>query len=149
MKRAAMVVVVALFVLIDSRIAWSWSGDGHRTVGAIADLILERYPKVRDRVANILGGTSLAEVSVWADCAKGYRYCHRALTDEEKAFTSQNRAHHAFHYTDVPIQQSAYHAGTAGTAEKDLRAVSTHAPNVPRGEGADPRAGLLNRGGAR
>ncbi len=131
MKRAAMMLVVALFVLIDSRIAWSWSGDGHRTVGAVADLILERYPNVRDRVASILGGNSLAEVSVWADCAKGYRYCHRALTDEEKAFTSQNRAHHAFHYTDVPIQQSAYHAGTAGAAENDIVAVSAHAIRRP------------------
>ena len=40
MKRAAMILVVAFFALTDSRIAWSWSGDGHRTVGAIADLIL-------------------------------------------------------------------------------------------------------------
>ena len=144
MKRAAMMLVVALFVLVDSRLAWSWSGDGHRTVGAIADLILERYPKVRDRVASILGGNSLAEVSVWADCAKGYRYCHRALTDEEKAFTSQNRAHHAFHYTDVPIQQSAYHAGTAGTAENDIVAVTAHAINVLREKLPNHGPAILN-----
>jgi hypothetical protein len=144
MKRAAMMLVVALFVLIDSRIAWSWSGDGHRTVGAIADLILERYPKVRERVAGILGGTSLAEVSVWADCAKGYRYCHRALTDEEKAFTSQNHAHHAFHYTDVPIQQGAYRAGTAGTADNDIVAVSAHAINVLREKMPNQGPAILN-----
>jgi S1/P1 Nuclease len=144
MKRAAMMLVVALFVLIDSRIAWSWSGDGHRTVGAIADLILEKYPKVRERVASILGGSSLAEVSVWADCAKGYRYCHRALTDEEKAFTSQNRAHHAFHYTDVPIQQGAYRAGTAGTAENDIVAVSAHAINVLREKIPNHGPAILN-----
>jgi hypothetical protein len=144
MKRAALMLVVALFVLIDSRIAWSWSGDGHRTVGAIADLILERYPKVRDRVASILGGSSLAEVSVWADCAKGYRYCHRALTDEEKAFTSQNHAHHAFHYTDVPIQQGAYRAGTAGTAENDIVVVSTYAINVLREKVPNHGPAILN-----
>jgi len=144
MKRAAMTLVVALFVLVDSRLAWSWSGDGHRTVGAIADLILERYPKVRERVASILGGSSLAEVSVWADCAKGYRYCHRPLTDEEKAFTSQNRAHHAFHYTDVPIQQGAYRAGTAGTAENDIVAVSAHAINVLREKVPDHGPAILN-----
>ena len=39
MKRAAMMLVVALFVVIDSRIAWSWSGDGHRTVGAIQKIL--------------------------------------------------------------------------------------------------------------
>src|SRR5215831_11555992 len=144
MKRAATILTVALFVLIDSRIAWSWSGEGHRTVGAIADLILEKYPKVRERVASILGGNSLAEVSVWADCAKGYRYCHRALTDEEKTFASENRAHHAFHYTDVPIQQSAYHAGTAGTAENDIVAVSAHAINVLREKAPNHGPAILN-----
>ena len=144
MKRAATVLIVALFVLIDSRIAWSWSGDGHRTVGMIADLILERYPKVRDRVSTILAGNSLAEVSVWADCAKGYRYCHRPLTDEEKAFTSQNRAHHAFHYTDVPIQQTAYHAGAAGTAQNDIVAVLAHAINVLREKAPNQGPANLN-----
>jgi len=144
MMRVATILVVAFFVLIDSRIAWSWSGDGHRTVGAIADLILEKYPKVRERVATILGGNSLAEVSVWADCAKGFRYCHRPLSDEEKAFASQNRAHHAFHYTDVPIQQSAYHAGTAGTAENDIVAVSAHAINVLREKVPNHGPAILN-----
>jgi S1/P1 Nuclease len=144
MQRAATVLVVAFLVVIDSRIAWSWSGDGHRTVGAIADLILEKYPKVRERVAAILGGNSLAEVSVWADCAKGFRYCHRPLSDEEKAFASHNRAHHAFHYTDVPIQQSAYHAGTAGTAENDIVAVSAHAINVLREKVPNHGPAILN-----
>jgi hypothetical protein len=144
MQRAATVLVVAFLVVIDSRIAWSWSGDGHRTVGAIADLILEKYPKARERVAAILGGNSLAEVSVWADCAKGFRYCHRPLSDEEKAFASHNRAHHAFHYTDVPIQQSAYHAGTAGTAENDIVAVSAHAINVLREKVPNHGPAILN-----
>src|SRR5215831_4244424 len=144
MKRAAMILVVAFFVLIDSRIAWSWSGEGHRTVGAIADLILEKYPKVRERVASILGGNSLAEVSVWADCAKGFRYCHRPPTDEEKAFAAQNRAHHAFHYTDVPIQQTAYHAGTAGTADNDIVAVTAYAINVLREKVPNHGPAILN-----
>src|SRR5262245_44961745 len=107
MKRTATILVVALFVLSDGRLRWSWSGRGHRTIGMVADLVLERYPKVRERIVAVLDGNSLSEVSVWADCAKGYRYCHRPLTDEEKVFASHNPAHHAFHYTDVPIQQSA------------------------------------------
>jgi S1/P1 Nuclease len=144
MKRVATILTVALFVLIDSRIAWSWSGEGHRAVGAIADLILEKYPKVRDRVSSILGGNSLAEVSVWADCAKGFRYCHRPPSDEERAFAAQNRAHHAFHYTDVPIQQTAYHAGTAGTADNDIVAVTAYAINVLREKAPNHGPAVLN-----
>jgi len=144
MKRAATILVVALFVLSDSRLAWSWSGNGHRTVGMIADLILERYPKARERVSAILNGNSLSEASVWADCAKGYRYCHRSLTDEEKAFVKHNPAHHAFHYTDVPIQQGAYKAGTAGTAEHDIVLVLAHAINVLRGKAPNEGPAILS-----
>jgi hypothetical protein len=144
MKRAAMMLVVALLVLFDSRLVWAWSGNGHRTIGMIADLILERYPKVRERVAAILDGNSLSDVSVRADCAKGYRYCHRPLTDEEKAFVKHNPAHHAFHYTDVPIQQNAYRAGTAGTADNDIVRVLAHAINVLREKAPNQGPATLN-----
>jgi len=144
MKRAATILVVALFVLVDSRLAWSWSGNGHRTVGMIADLVLEKYPKVRERVTAILGGNSLSEASVWADCAKGYRYCHRSLTDEEKAFVKHNPAHHGFHYTDVPIQQGTYQAGSAGTADHDIVRVLAHAINVLREKAPNQGPATLN-----
>jgi hypothetical protein len=144
MKRAATILIVALCVVSNSRLAWSWSGNGHRTIGMIADLVLERYPKVRERVAAMLDGNSLSEVSVWADCAKGYRYCHRPLTDEEKAFVKHNPGHHAFHYTDVPIQQGAYKAGTAGTADNDIVRVLAHAINVLRGKAPNEGPATLN-----
>jgi S1/P1 Nuclease len=144
MKRAATILIVALCVVSNSRLAWSWSGNGHRTIGMIADLVLERYPKVRERVAAILDGNSLSEASVWADCAKGYRYCHRSLTDEEKAFVKHNPGHHAFHYTDVPIQQGAYKAGTAGTADNDIVRVLAHAINVLRGKAPNEGPAALN-----
>jgi S1/P1 nuclease len=144
MKRAATILVVALFVVTNSRLAWSWSGNGHRTIGMIADLVLERYPKVRERIAAILDSNSLSEVSVWADCAKGYRYCHRPLTDEEKAFVKHNPAHHGFHYTDVPIQQGTYRAGTAGTTDNDIVRVLAHAINVLREKAPNEGPAILN-----
>jgi len=144
MKRAATILVVALCILLDSRVAWSWSGNGHRTIGMIADLILERYPKVRERIAHILDGNSLSDVSVWADCAKGYRNCQRPLTEEEKGFASRNPAHHAFHYTDVPIQQSTYRAGGAGTADNDVVRVLAHAINVLRAKAPNDGPAILN-----
>src|SRR6266545_4264992 len=99
MKRAPAILTVLFLMLVSpTRSAWSWSSDGHRTVGMIADLILQQQPAIRHRVRQILGENSLSEVSVWADCAKGFRGCQRPPTDEEKAFTQRNPAHHAFHY---------------------------------------------------
>ena len=101
-------------LLISTLPAWCWGKDGHRTIGMVADIILDQAPATRDRVRQILGENSLSEVSVWADCAKAFRYCHRSPTAEEAAFAEENPRHHLFHYTDVPIQQSQYRAGTAG-----------------------------------
>ena len=113
--------------------AAAWGGDGHRTVGMIADLILEQHPTTRDKVRQILG-ESLSEASLHADCAKGFRYCNRDPTPEEKAYAQRNSNHHDYHYTDVPIQQGAYKAGTAGTADNDIVLVLAHAINVLRGK---------------
>ena len=84
--------------------AWSWGGDGHRTVGAIADLVLQGadYARTRDQVNRILEGTNLSDASVWMDCAKGFRYCHRDLSDEEKAYVADNPDHYTHHYTMFP-----------------------------------------------
>ena len=44
--------------------------EGHRTVATIADKLLQGTP-AGDEVRKILGGVSLADAAVWADCAKG------------------------------------------------------------------------------
>ena len=62
----------------------------------------------------------MSDAAVWADCAKGYRYCHREPTKEEKTYAQNNKEHHDYHYTDVPIQQASYRAGTAGTMDADV-----------------------------
>jgi S1/P1 Nuclease len=145
MNRAFAMLPVLLFVF-GSQPAWSWSSEGHRTVGAIADLILEQQPAVRDRVRQILGQqNSLSDVSIWADCAKGFNYCHRSPTPEETAFTDHNPRHHSFHYTDVPIQQSQYRAGTAGTGSDDVVKVIEHAFNVLRTGTSLPGPAVLNQ----
>ena len=114
--------------------ALSWGAEGHRTVGAIADLLLEKHPKTRDRVKAILDKRSLSEVSVFADCAKGFEYCHRDPSDEEEQYAKRNPDHHNYHYTDVPFQQKQYRAGTAGTGVDDVVQVIRHAMKVLRGE---------------
>jgi hypothetical protein len=114
--------------------AWSWGNDGHHVVGTMADLLLEQHPTTHDKVRTILGGASLAEATVWADCAKGFVHCQRDPTPEEKAFTQRNPRHRSFHYTNVPVQQPEYRAGTAGTASDDIVQVLEHAVSVLRGQ---------------
>jgi hypothetical protein len=146
MKRATALVTISFFMSVSAICpAWSWGSDGHRTVGMIADILLQQQPEIADRVRQILGESNLSEVSVWADCAKGYRACRRPPTDEEKAFARQNPRHHAFHYTDVPIQQSQYRAGTAGTGSDDVVQVIKHAINVLRGRAPNQGPATLNQ----
>lgn len=121
-------------LLIAPQPAWSWGGDGHRTVGMIADVLLQQHPATRERINQILGGASLSDASVWADCAKGFRYCHREPTAEEKAYTQRNPNHHDYHYSDVPIQQNAYRPGTAGTKPYDVVQIIRYSIQVLRGQ---------------
>jgi S1/P1 nuclease len=113
--------------------AWAWSGKGHRLVGAIADEVLKKNPTTKAKVKAILGGHTLATVSVWADCAKGFMYCQRAPTPEEQAYADKNPEHHNFHYTDIPYQESAYVDGSAGSAKFDAVHVISYAVAVLRG----------------
>jgi hypothetical protein len=112
--------------------AAAWDYPGHRIVGGIADLILQRhYPATQKRVSDHLdvqlpGGTwqkrSLREVAVFPDCAKpnSEPYCGRPSSDEEKAYVARNPRHDGFHYTDVPLQQSKYVPRSAGTSDTDV-----------------------------
>jgi hypothetical protein len=113
---------IAVFgLLISSAPAFSGGGDGHRTVGMVADLLLRDAPTIRDTVKQILGGVSLSEASVFADCAKGPSVCQRPLSEDEKDYVDHNHQHHEFHYTDVAIQQSEYRLGAAGTRTNSAR----------------------------
>jgi len=113
--------------------AWSWGNDGHRTVGMIADLILERSPAIRDAVKNTLDNATLSDAAVFADCAKGRNVCNRPLSPDERDFVANNPDHKEFHYTDVPIQQNSYRLGTAGTRDNDAVQVMRQAINFLRG----------------
>lgn len=50
--------------------AWAWGPDGHQTVGAIADRLLVGSTAAKF-ARDILGGLSLRNAALWADCAKG------------------------------------------------------------------------------
>lgn len=70
---------------LHQNVAWGWGNVGHRAVGVIADKVLSE--KTKQKVKLILGGSSLADVSIWADMIK--------RTDEWRHTSS-------YHYTGVP-----------------------------------------------
>jgi len=112
--------------------AAAWDYPGHRIVGAIADLVLQKhYPATQRRVGALLGivlpnGVSqtrgLREVAVFPDCAKSGNepFCGRPPSAEEKDYAARNPRNAAYHFTDVPLQQRTYANGSAGTGDTDV-----------------------------
>ena len=100
--------------------AFAWGGDGHQTVGAIADQLLAGTPAEKKLQALLLPGETLQTAALWADCAKGFQYCRKALTPEQQTFINNNPQHHGYHYTDVPYELTRYVANTVGTTDHDV-----------------------------
>lgn len=126
----------------------AWGADGHQSVGAIADKLIEGTP-AGAKVKTLLGDGSLEKVSVWADCAKGiapekdfaygatgrYPECApfetpagiAALADYVRRNNTQcnpgadeETCHKQYHYADVSLQHEHYQAGLAGTSKHDI-----------------------------
>lgn len=117
--------------------ARAWGHEGHRVVGAIADIVLEQHPATKAKIEKLLG-TSLSEAATWADCAKGFSYCKRPPSAREKAYTIKNQHNHNYHYTDIPEQEMRYKLGAAGTKPYDIVQVSKYAIGVLRGAAPKP-----------
>ncbi|WP_139826179.1 S1/P1 nuclease [Derxia lacustris] len=149
-----------------SSAALAWGGDGHRTVGALADRLLEGS-RAGAQVATLLGGgLRLEDAAVWADCAKGverdgygyrygsqgkYRDCARFETTRGEAemvdFVRRNddncrrepgdeTCHKQYHYADVALQRRAYALGRVGTSDVDVVSATTAAIRVLQGRPA-------------
>lgn len=128
--------------------ALAFGPDGHQAVGAIADAMLAGS-KAGDQVKAVLGGATLEQVSIWADCAKGvspdkdfaytsagrYPECAPFETHEGMAamsdFVRRNHdnckpgpeeedCHKQYHYTDVALQHDHYQLGYVGTSDHDI-----------------------------
>jgi len=152
----------ALAATLACTTAFAWGPDGHHTVGALADRLLEGS-HAQAQVKALLGELTLRDAAVWADCAKGvdpakdytytsagkYPECAVFETPEGEAAmidyvrrndTNCPRAagsescHKQYHYTDEAIQRRRYHLGDAGTSEFDLVAAVTACLHVLRGE---------------
>jgi hypothetical protein len=128
--RAALLGAGALVAVTTPAAAWDY--PGHRMVGGIADFVLSaRHPKAYSKVKDLLATKdadgnrlvrTLSQVAVFADCAKpnNVPFCGRTPSDEERAYAAHNPHNGAYHFTDVPIQQSKYVAGSPGTDNNDI-----------------------------
>jgi hypothetical protein len=63
--------ITLLAVCVGPR-AHAWGADGHRTVGALAQQLIADSHAAKE-VRALLGELSLADATLWADCAKGVK----------------------------------------------------------------------------
>jgi hypothetical protein len=144
--------------------AYAWGPDGHQTVAAIADNLIEGSNAAKE-VKNILGDPSLEAASVWADCAKGvdpcrnytyqtagrYRECKQYETPEREAemndFVRRNdkncdpksceeSCHKQYHYADVAVQHDRYDRSFFGARDYDIVNAVAAATRVLKGDPA-------------
>lgn len=143
-------------------LSYAWNPDGHHQVGGIADqLIVNTH--AADEVKTLLGGLSLRDASVWADCskgidpAKGFTYQSAGKIPECKVFETtdgeaqmsdfvrrndtncdrkptEESCHKQYHFADIAIQHDHYDRSFQGARNDDIAAAVTAAIKVLKGE---------------
>ena len=164
MPRRTLRAVLALLIALFATAAAPWGAEGHHTVGAIADRLIAGT-HAQAQVDALLGGLTLEQAAVWADCAKGvdpgkdfaytsagkYPGCAIFETPAGQAemidFVRRNdtncprapgspSCHAQYHYTDEAIERRRYRLGDAGTRNFDVVAAISATIHVLEGEAA-------------
>ena len=143
-KSVTALALLGLSALTLTSPASAWDYPGHRIVGAIADIVLQKHhPAVYARVSELLDlkfgdvvdKRTLNEVAVFPDCAKNEKeYCGRPASPEEVDYVLRNIVHKSFHFTNSPLQQKTYLAGGVGTLESDIVQMIGHTVTQLRGK---------------
>jgi hypothetical protein len=129
-------------------LALAWGHDGHELIGAVADTLIAGKPAAM-QVQQILGGESLQEASLWADCARNVtdkppnHYVHNPHFPECDVFetpaeqqelesyvkrnltachptSEQEVCHKQYHFADVAIERNSYDRMDVGTSDHDV-----------------------------
>jgi hypothetical protein len=142
--RTALLGAGALLAMTATASAWDY--PGHRMVGAIADFVLSsRHPEAYKKIQDLIVGKdangnrlvrTISQVATSPDCAKANNvpYCGRTPSDEEKDYVANNKHNSDYHFTDVPIQQTKYVAGSPGTGKNDAVQMINYAIAQLRGK---------------
>jgi len=109
----------SILVLFASN-AMAWGRAGHETVAEIASQLLMGTHAEQKLKYLLVGEETLVSVSIWADCVKGFQYCHAPLTPEMQAFVHHNPKHHHYHYADLPFQAQHYTEQGIGAHSDDV-----------------------------
>lgn len=113
---------------------FAYGREGHETTGAIAAARIAGT-RAEQEVAKILkSGEDLSSAAVWADCAKGFMYCHKAPTAEMREFAKKNPHHHGYHYADIPFEEGKYKDTAVGANPDDVVHILTQAIDVLQGK---------------
>jgi hypothetical protein len=107
--------LMLLFLFAAVPAALAWGEEGHRTIGAMADILLEGTAAAQ-HVHQLLGQESLSDASIWADVVKG----QRDQTDEMLQFKAANPNHSVSHYTDIPFEEAKYRDDSVGATNVDV-----------------------------
>lgn len=114
--------------------AWGFGHEGHETTGAIAAQLLTGTQAEKEISKILKSGEDLAGAARWADCAKGFRYCSKPLTNEMKAYAAKNKNHHQYHFADIPFEIGKYDPHALGASEEDVVHILTQAIAVLQGK---------------
>ena len=155
---------LAAALLATSSSCWAWGAAGHQTIGTIAAKLIQGS-RAEQEVQALIGDLSLADISVWPDCAKaispaqGYKYINEGKYKDCKIFETpdfeaemadfvrrndqncqpkpgEEICHKQYHYSDVAIQRSSYSLGPVGAREDDIVGAVAAATRVLKGEPA-------------
>ncbi|MGE3608253.1 MAG: S1/P1 nuclease [Bacteriovoracaceae bacterium] len=113
---------LALFLMTFNNPAKAWGPEGHMIVGEIAENQLT--PAAKKAVAKLLGSSSLAEVSTWADSIKGDKQWaktkpwHYIDVDDHETFESIHHAPEGDVVTAITAMVSTLQSKTASTSDK-------------------------------
>jgi len=95
--------------------AFAWGDQGHRAIGAMADILIAGTPAAQ-HVRALLGDETLSDASVWADLVKA----RTNQTEEMLQFKAANPNHSVFHYTDIPFEEPKYRDDSIGATNVDV-----------------------------
>ncbi len=124
--RIVRAVLLILAAIVLSSTAFGYGPEGHQTVGAIADKLIANSPNTVAHVRALIGNETLEHASTWADDCK---YHFNPHDQDMVAFVSANphvqgsngpHDHHAYHFTDIPIQETRYRASSVGAEPIDI-----------------------------
>lgn len=132
--------LISLIFLLFAHDALAWGRLGHETVAEVARYEIRGSHAEAEVKALLKGEESLVSASIWADCAKGFQYCHADLSPEMDHFVRNNPKHHHYHYADIPFQDKHYEGQGIGANPNDvvhvlkdaIKTLRTHTPPAGR-----------------